>query len=288
MNKVFFTNVAVLGVGLVGASCALALKDRGLCGSVTGYGRNEAHLRRAQERSIIDAYRLDGREACAEADLVILATPVGLFTGLLEQIRGSLKKGALVTDVGSVKGCLVQELETAMPAGAQYIGSHPIAGGDTSGIDNARPDLFTGALCIITPTPRSDPQALERITALWQALGAEAVFLDPEMHDEIYGCVSHLPHLAAYALVNTVGDLNPGYLEYAGQGFRDTTRIALSSPEMWRDIALLNRDNLVKLIGLFKKNLDLLERLLAVEDGAGIEQEFLKARSLRRTLEHRG
>lgn len=285
MHKVFFDNVAVLGVGLIGASCALALKEKGLCRSVVGYGRTEEHLRRAQERSIIDGYRLESGEACSDADLVLLATPVGLFTGLLDQIRGSLKKGALVTDVGSVKGCLVQELETAMPEGVQYIGSHPIAGGDKSGIDAARPDLFSNALCIVTPTARSDRQALERIVALWQQLGATVELLDAEMHDEIYAAVSHLPHLVAYALVNAVGDLNPGYLEYTGQGFRDTTRIALSSPEMWRDIALLNRDNIVKLIRLFRNNLDTLERLIAGADGAGIEREFLKAQSLRRTLE---
>lgn len=285
MHDVFFNKTAILGVGLMGASCGLALKEKRLCTAIVGYGRREENLRQAKRRGIIDAYSLDSRAACEDADLVILATPVGLFSGLVEQIRPSLKKGALVTDVGSVKGCLVPAIEAVMPQGVEYIGSHPIAGGDRSGIEDARADLFSNALCIVTPTSRSDQKAMERVVELWRKLGARVELLDPDMHDEIYATVSHLPHLIAYALVNTVGDINPDYLDYTGQGFRDTTRIALSSPEMWRDIALLNRDNLIKFIGLFRNNLDTLERLLVAADDAGIEEEFRKAQALRRKLQ---
>ncbi|MEW6115524.1 MAG: prephenate dehydrogenase/arogenate dehydrogenase family protein [Nitrospirota bacterium] len=284
MHDFSFNKVAILGVGLIGASCALALKEKGLCRTVVGYGRREEHLQQAKERAIIDAYSLDSRKACRDADLVILATPVGLFTGLVEQIHGSLKKGALVTDVGSVKGTLVQELEVLMPDGVHYVGAHPIAGGDSSGIGEARADLFSEALCIVTPTRRTDPGATEKIITLWKQIGAKVELLDPERHDEIYAAVSHLPHIVAYALVNTVGDINAEYLTYAGQGFKDTTRIALSSPEMWRDIAILNRENLVRLIEMIRDNLEHMRNCIDTMDASCIDQEFNKAQALRKKL----
>jgi prephenate dehydrogenase len=283
-DGLFFNKAAVLGTGLIGASFALALREKNLCKTICGYGRKEENLKRAKERGIIDEYSLDAAKACEDADFVLLAVPVGLFGEIAAKIKGALKKGAIITDVGSVKGRLVNELESLMPQGVFYVGSHPIAGSDKSGIDDARPDLFHNARCIITPTERSDESAKKKITSLWEGLGAKAEIMDPMKHDEIYAVVSHFPHVIAYAIVNTVGEINSKYIEYAGKGFKDTTRIALSSPEMWRDISLFNKDNIVKAIDIFRKNLDKIEDMLDSSDASKLEDEFAKAQSLRKNL----
>ncbi|MBF0559729.1 MAG: prephenate dehydrogenase [Nitrospirae bacterium] len=213
-----------------------------------------------------------------------MASPVGSFKKLLYSMRDTLKQNSLVTDVGSVKGRLVSEMEALIPEGVRFIGSHPIAGSDSSGIAHARADLFEGARCIVTPTSRSDENAQRKIMSLWESFGARVEIMDPMLHDEIYAAVSHLPHLLAYALVNTVDDSNPEYLQYAGSGFKDTTRIALSSPELWRDITLMNRENLVALIDRLESNLDLMASLIKNADAEGIEREFSRAQSLRNKL----
>lgn len=280
----FFNKVTIIGVGLLGASFALALRESGLCKTIYGYGRSEGNLKRAKEKGIIDNYSLDATSACESSDLILLATPVGVFKDIIETVRTSLKKGAIVTDVGSVKGGLVYEIEELMPDGVYYIGSHPIAGSDKSGIDDAKADLFNNARCIVTPTENSNSTVKKIMVSLWESLGAKAETMEPYKHDEIYAAVSHLPHIVAYALVNTLGDINSDYIEYAGQGFKDTTRIALSSPEIWRDISIFNKDNLIRLIDIFRDNLDRIENLLKASDAAGIEEEFLKAQELRKRL----
>ncbi|KAB2833272.1 MAG: prephenate dehydrogenase/arogenate dehydrogenase family protein [Candidatus Dadabacteria bacterium] len=279
-----FNNVTILGVGLIGASLALALKEGKLCNSILGFGRNEDNLRRAQSRGIIDEYRMDAASAVELADLVVLATPVGTFRELIEAVRPGLRTGAAMLDVGSVKGTLVYDLETLMPEGVAYIGTHPIAGGDRSGIEDARADLFRYARCIVTPTENSDTDALRKVAMLWEAVGSRVEFMDPFKHDELYAAVSHLPHLLAYALVNTVGDFDDGAMQYAGQGFRDTTRIALSSPELWRDISILNRENILRVLGILRINLDRIEVLLKAGDQAGLDRELGKAQQLRMQL----
>jgi prephenate dehydrogenase len=283
-SPVFFRKVAVLGVGLIGASVALALRQRGECVEIHGYGRTEDHLTRARERRIIDEYSLDAAEACDHADLIVLATPVGAFNGILDRIRGIIQKGAVVTDVGSVKGGLVGKLEGLMPGGRYFVGAHPIAGGETSGAEEARADLFDGARCIVTPTDRTEGSALETVVALWESLGARVELMDPFTHDEIYAAVSHFPHLVAYALVNAVNRIDPRYVAYAGRGFRDTTRIALSPPELWKDIARMNRDNLLHVAQVFRQSLDRMTGCLEQGDIAGIEREFSEARQVRMRL----
>jgi len=227
---------------------------------------------------------MDAGKASEDADLVVLATPVGMFKDIGNAISSRLKKGTIVTDVGSVKGRLVYELESSVPEGTHYIGSHPIAGSERSGIDDARADLFSNARCIITPTEHSHAESLQAVSALWKGIGSKVEYMDPFRHDEIYAAVSHLPHIMAYALVNTVHAFDSACIEYAGPGFKDTTRIALSIPEIWRDITVLNRDNLIKLMKALKDNLDRLETMLASGDAAGIEKEFSEARQLRMGL----
>lgn len=282
--KIFFEKIAVLGVGLIGGSLALSLKQRGLCGSIVGFGRKEGSLRRAQELKIIDGYSLDAAKACMDADLIVFAVPVGLFKELALKAAAGLKKGAIVTDVGSVKGMLVFEMESLMPQGVRYVGSHPISGSENSGIEEARADLFEGAQCILTPTESTDRNALSSVTGLWSSVGCKTEEMTPLRHDEIYASVSHFPHMVAYALVNSIDSVDPEFIRYAGQGFKDTTRIAMSSPEIWRDISVHNRENLLKLSRLFRERLELFDRLLASGDAPGIEEEFRKAKEARSRL----
>ncbi len=279
-----FDRITILGVGLLGASFALALKKNGLCRTITGYGRNMENLQRAKERNIIDSFEQDPVAACRDSDLIMLSAPVGTFAGLVKAIVPALKKGSLLTDVGSVKGILVRELEKMMPKDVHYIGGHPIAGSDRSGIDSANAELFRNARCVITPTENSDPSALDKIQNLWKALGSEIIILNPEEHDRVYASVSHLPHLIAYAMVNTVAEMDRSYLDFSGKGFMDSTRIACSSEELWNDICLLNRDNIVEVLAVFQKNLDTLDQYLKAGDSDLLKAEFRKARILRENI----
>lgn len=278
-----FGRTAILGVGLIGASIAGALKQRKLTGHVAGFGRKEENLRKAKKLGFIDSYSLDPARVCDGADLVVFATPVETFAQLARTVSGSLKHGALVIDVGSVKN-IVYDMEGLMPPGTDFVGCHPIAGSERSGVEASSPELFEGALCIITRTPGTAVEGVEKAAGLWRAMGSEVEFLGPEEHDIIYGLVSHLPHLAAYAIVNTAGEADDGCLRFAGPGFMDTTRIALGSPELWSNICLLNRDNLLRFIEMFKGNLDSLSLCLKGGDREGLQRAFQKARRLRESI----
>jgi len=281
MRKPFFKRTTILGVGLLGASFSLALKKNGFCNEVIGYGRTEENLRKAKERGIIDAFENDPLKACTGSDLILFSTPVGSFIDIANKIKSSLGDNVIVTDVGSVKGHLVSAMESLMPEGAFFVGGHPIAGSARSGIDTADAELFKGARCIITPTENTDKQALETVTAVWENLGSRVTLINPDEHDKIYASVSHLPHLIAYVIMNTVADIDSSFLAFSGQGFVDTTRIASSSPELWRDICLLNKDNLLESLEIFKKNLDRVSQYLRAYDSESLEKDFQKARALR-------
>jgi prephenate dehydrogenase len=276
-----FDRVTILGVGFIGASFALALKKYGLCSEIVGYGRKEENLRRAQEKNILDSFDLDPAKACRGADLVVFATPVGTFVDLAKRVHESLRSYTIVTDVGSVKGKLVRDMEAILPEGVFFVGGHPIAGSDRSGIDTAAADIFDKATCIITPTGKTDTDALAKVIAVWETFGSLIALIDADEHDRIYAAVSHLPHLLAYEIVNTVADIDSSYLSFSGQGFKDTTRIASSHPELWRDICLLNKENLLEYVEIFKKNLDRVSQYLRALDSESLERDFKKARSLR-------
>jgi prephenate dehydrogenase len=279
-----FKKVTIFGIGLLGGSLATALKKFVPETYIIGCGRSLENLQRAKEMNVIDAFETNAASACRDSDLVILAVPVGSFLNLAKAISPALKKGAVLTDVGSVKGKLVREIEKLMPEEVYYIGSHPIAGSDRSGLDAASPDLFRNAKCIVTPTEKSSPAALGKIQAFWRILGAEIITLTPEKHDRIYASVSHLPHLVAYALVNAVADIDVTYLGFSGKGFSDSTRIAGSSEELWNDICFLNRENLAEALSVFRKNLDKIARCLDSGDAESLKGEIRKARTLRKSL----
>lgn len=282
-----FPRIVVFGVGLLGGSLAMALRKHGLASVIVGCGRSEANLRRAKALGIIDFWTTEPSDAVLDADLVVLATPVPAFAELVSRFRSSLKPGALVTDVGSVKGSMVSEIEAQMPEGICYIGSHPIAGGEASGCEAARADLFDGARCILTPTAASDPAALTAVAVLWRTIGMETVQMAPERHDEIYAMVSHFPHVAAYTLVNTVADSDTLALAFAGSGFRDATRIALSSPELWQGIVLANRDAVLQSARQFRQQLDRVIAAIELEDSTALEVLFSRAQLARQALPDR-
>jgi prephenate dehydrogenase len=235
-----FGTVAILGPGLIGGSLALALAERGLAKRLMIYARSP-HALDAIRTAGIDA-ELTGNpsEAVAEADVVILCVPIEAMAGLVHEFRDALKPGALVTDVGSVKGSVVRDIEPLLEDRALWIGSHPMAGSEQAGFAAARADLFEGATVILTPTKQTARNAQRRAEKFWTALGSNLAILSPEKHDQIVAAISHIPHLIAAALVNHA--VNFGDLDLAAGGFRDTTRVASGSPELWAEILLANGD----------------------------------------------
>jgi prephenate dehydrogenase len=287
---VHFKQVAIIGVGLIGGSLGLILRRNGLADRVIGIGRRVENLERAVELGAIDRHVAEAQEGVRGSDLVILATPVDTYGGHIKEWAHCLAPGAIVSDVGSVKGRLVEQSESAMPMGVHFVGAHPIAGKEKTGVEAASAQLFMGARCILTPTGKTDRSALEQIRQLWLETGALILTMDPHLHDEILGAVSHLPHAAAFALMNALADLRDQQLpaldlgRHSGGGLRDTTRIAASSPEMWRDIFLWNRDNIVSFIDGYTRALEELKQLIKAGDARGIEQSLERAKGEREKL----
>jgi prephenate dehydrogenase len=285
-----FKQMTIVGVGLIGGSLGMICKRKGLVESIIGAGRREENLRKAIELKAIDRYSHDLREAASGSDLLILATPVDSFESALKTCGPVLAPGAIVTDVGSVKGPLVGRMESLVPSGVSVVGAHPIAGKEKTGVAAASMELFHGARCILTPTPRSNPDAIARIRFLWEATGARVSEMDPDLHDRVLGAVSHLPHVVAFALVNAVAALQDSHSAgldlqaFAGAGYRDTTRIAASSPEMWRDICLWNRDNIVSQIELYQACLDKLKALIKAGDAAALIRELERVKERRESI----
>lgn len=288
-----FTQVTIIGVGLIGGSLGMILRRKGLATRVIGVGRRVENLKAAVELGAIDRYVVDSKDAVRDADLIVLATPVDTYDRHLKEWASCLKKGAIVTDVGSVKGFLVEQAERAMPTGVHFVGAHPIAGKEKTGVAAGSAELFMGARCIVTPTHTTDPQALEQIRMMWQETGSVVLTMEPHLHDRILGAVSHLPHVAAFALINALAEIRDQQIpsldlaSHSGGGLRDTTRIAASSPEMWRDIFLWNRENVVTFIEAYERSLGQLKQLIRVGDAAGIEKELERARGEREGLSAR-
>jgi prephenate dehydrogenase len=226
-------------------------------------------------------------DAVKGADLVVLASPVGTFESVAREIGPHLKKGAILTDVGSVKGGLVSRIEKVLPSGIHFVPGHPIAGKEKFGVSEATDTLFRGAKCILTPTKKTDTAAVETVREMWTAAGAHVLLLDPDLHDRIFAAVSHMPHIAAFAMMCAVADLNTGtddYVNFSGAGFKDFTRIAASSPEIWRDICLMNRENVVEMLDRFLFSLNRLKRDLVAQDGNNLEKHLKIASDARRGL----
>jgi len=280
--------LAVIGVGLIGGSFAMALREAGRVGSVVGVGRGRANLDAALARGIVDrAVTLDEEwtRAIAGADLVLLATPVGEFRALFSALGARLAPHAIVTDAGSTKESVIAAARAHLGgAFARFVPGHPIAGTEHSGASAAFATLFRDRNVVLTPTAVTDRAALATVAGLWSACGAQVRELDPAVHDRIFAAVSHLPHLLAFALVDMLASRADcdDVFRFAASGFRDFTRIAASSPEMWRDISLANRDALVAAIEAYRAQLDTVAAMVASVDGAGLEALFARAAAARR------
>ncbi len=280
----FFERVAVIGVGLIGGSFSLALKEKKLCRHVVGVGRGAANLKLALERGIVDSIESDIAVAVRDADLVLVSTPVLQFENTFQKIKNILKPEALVTDAGSTKRDVVATARATLGAKiVQFIPAHPIAGAERSGAGAANAELFRGRRVVLAPLAENRPQDVEAIAALWSATGARVSRMTPEEHDQVFAAVSHLPHLLAYALVSDVGGRpNSAQLfSYAGGGFRDFTRIASSHPEMWRDICVANRDRILDELHSYEKKLQAIGQMLETKDAAALEALFAGARAAR-------
>lgn len=282
------TRLVVLGVGLIGGSFALALRAAGQVAEVVGVGRGEANLATAVELGIVDRYRRladDWPGELAGADLVVIAAPVAQYPPLFAAMAGRLGPATLVTDAGSTKQDVIAAAR-ALPAAefARFVPAHPIAGTEHSGAAAAFATLFADRNVVLTPVAETDPAAVARVGALWQCCGARLRTLSPAAHDRVFAAVSHLPHLLAFALVDACAARadRDDIFRFAASGFRDFTRIAASSPEMWRDIALANRPALLQEIAAFRAQLDRVTAMLEAGDGAALAQVFERARTARR------
>lgn len=276
--------VTLVGVGLLGGSLGLALRQRRLAGQVAGYVRRAESVKECEALGIVDRADTDLWRAVEQAALVVLCTPIAQMRELMERMLPKLAPGALVTDVGSVKASVVAELDPlAARVGARFVGSHPMAGAEKTGPAAARADLFEGAICVVTPTGQTPPDAVARIEQLWRDVGGVPLRLGAELHDDLVSRSSHLPHVVAAGLASYV--LSPVHPKeqamLCANGFRDTTRIASGSPEMWRDISLANRRNLARVLGVFIEDLQEFQLALDNQDARAIEEFFAKARERR-------
>ena len=279
-----FRKITIIGVGLLGGSIGLAARQRRLAGEVAGFVRRAASLKDCERAGAVDYATTDLCAAVSDADLVILCTPLAQMRALVKQFLPALKRGAIITDVGSVKADVVRELESLIQkSGAHFIGSHPMAGGEKTGVLAARADLFECAVNILTPTKKSNATAIRKLERFWKSLGARTLRLDAVQHDLLVSRTSHLPHVVAAALANLV--LNPtspkSQATLCATGFRDTTRIASGSPVMWRDIALANRKNLSRSVDALVGELKKFQTALKTGNGKSAETFFETAKSRR-------
>lgn len=282
-----FQKMVVAGVGLIGGSLALDMRRRGLVKEIVGYGRTEANLKVARRKCIIDGYFLKEEEIPTDTDFLMLGTPVQTIVPLTAAFLPRLRRGCIVSDVGSVKGDIVRGMEKLLPAGIHFVGAHPIAGSEQWGAEAARENLFMGRLCILTPTRKTNRAALKKMDNLWRSVGSYVEVINANKHDRILGVVSHLPHMAAFALVNALDqtDLDGVDLKrFCAGGFKDITRIASSRPELWRDICLLNRRAVSRSLSTYIRNLERMKRWIDHGNGRALDREFVNANEVRKQL----
>lgn len=291
-----FETVAIWGVGLLGGSLGLALRERGLAGRVIGIGRNPERLAAARAKGLCDETTLDAAEGLRDADLAVLCAPVSVIAQMIADLAPLFKDGAIVTDVGSTKRRIVEAAERAMPPDRHFVGSHPMSGAEKSGLEHARADLYEGNACFLTPTADTNAEALAELGRLWSALGSRIIITDPARHDEIVAGISHAPHLASSALAHlalALGEEENFLSAVAGNGFWDMTRLAEGDPGMWREICAENRDAIgAQLERLIDALSQARRRLAAGEDlGEWLEQARearLEWRKLAKAPEHSG
>ncbi len=271
-----FQQMTIIGVGLIGGSLARAARERGLVGRFVGAGRRVENLEIALKLGVVDQIETDHLAAVRGSDIVVIGTPVQAAVNVVRSILPVMEEGAILTDVGSVKGPFVRAVEEMALGSVRFVGGHPIAGTEQSGVEASFATLYENHRTILTPTEKTAPEAVDALRALWEGVGAHVDILEPEKHDRILADISHLPHLVAYALVNAA--LSGGGIAYAAGGFRDFTRIASSNPEMWRQISLDNRGALLASLRGFEESLSELRSAVERGDGDALDEAFQRAR----------
>ncbi|MFN4088303.1 MAG: prephenate/arogenate dehydrogenase family protein [Alphaproteobacteria bacterium] len=287
-DEPLFERIALIGIGLIGSSLARAVRRAGVARRLVACDSSEDVRRAVARLGIADEVSGSIPEAVRGADLVIVCTPVGTFADIGEAMRPALAPGAIVSDTGSVKQCVVRDLGPSIPEGVHFVPGHPIAGTEHSGPEAGFAELFDGRWCILTPPPGTDRAAVDRVAELWRRCGAMIEVMDPGHHDQVLAVTSHLPHLIAFTIVGTASDLGEHLqqevVQFAASGFRDFTRIAASDPIMWRDIFLNNRDALLEVSQRMQEDLARLQRAIRWGEGEEIEQRIRRTREIRRKL----
>lgn len=280
-SDLLFDTVAIVGVGLIGGSLASAIKGRGVAKTVVGVGRNQGRLDEARAKKLIDEGTTDLASAAARADFLVFCTPVDRIVEGVQDAAKTCRSGTLITDAGSVKGSICRGLADGLPAGVEFVGSHPLAGSEQRGFENVVPGLFEGRVCVVTPTAESSKKAVAKIWDFWQGLGMRVREMPPEAHDRILAETSHLPHLAAAALAAT---LMPEDHPFAAGGFRDTTRIASGDPEVWTAILLDNAKEVLNRLAHYDESLKAFRRAIESQDAAEIQRLLTRAKACRDAL----
>ena len=287
-----FDKIALIGLGLIGSSISHAVRRGGLAGRLVGSARSAQTRETALRIGLVESVHEDPAEAVVGADLVILCVPVGSCGAIAQAMKPGLRSGAIVTDVGSVKGSVVADVAPHLPDDVHFIPGHPIAGTEHSGPESGFPELFQDRWCILTPPKGASQEATDRLQAFWQALGSNVDIMSPAHHDLVLAITSHLPHLIAYNIVNTAAHLervaDAEVIKYSAGGFRDFTRIAASDPTMWRDVFLNNKDAVLEMLGRFTEDLTQLQRAIRYSEGDELFQTFADARRIRHGIVEAG
>lgn len=288
MSTPLFGTICLVGIGLINSSIARVARLHGLAARIVTLDASEQACETALRLGIVDAAGSDPAALLAEADLVMVGTPVGAMGAVGQAIGPHLKAGAIVSDVGSVKMAVVRDLLPHLPEGVHFVPGHPIAGTEHSGPEAGFAELFQGRWCILTPLPGTDPGAIDKVTQLWTAMGSMIEIMEPLHHDKVLAITSHLPHLIAYTIVGTAsdleGDLQQEVIKFSASGFRDFTRIAASDPIMWRDIFLNNKEAVLEIIQRFTEDLTALQRAIRWGEAETLETHFRETRAIRRAI----
>ena len=288
MGAPLFDRVALLGIGLIGSSLAHVLRRRGLAGHIAGHAKSRRTRDKAVELGLVDSIHDDAAGAVGGADLVMICVPVGAYAEIAAAIAPALAKGAIVSDVGSVKQAVVRDVGPYLPDGVHFVPGHPVAGTEHSGPESGFAELFVDRWCILTPPPGTDTAAVEKLSELWRRCGSQVEIMEPAHHDAVLAITSHLPHLIAYTIVGTATDLEgttqKEVIKFSAGGFRDFTRIAASDPVMWRDVFLNNREAVLEMLGRFTEDLTALQRAIRWGEGDKLEALFTRTRAIRRGI----
>ncbi len=286
--KQLFKKITIIGLGLIGGSIGLALKRAGSTAQLIGVARSQKTLDIALERNLVERVEIDIVKSVEDADLVILATPLSSFKKIILEVSHNLKPGCIVTDTGSSKLKVIEELSNVIPMGVSFIPGHPIAGTELSGPEAGFAELFDDRWCVLTPTEDTNKDALNSIRLLWEEMGSKVEIMNPEHHDRVLAITSHIPHLIAYNIVGTANDLanvtNKEVVKYSAGGFRDFTRIAASDPKMWRDIFLYNDEAVLEMLSFFSKDLMKLKKAIEEKDSDLLQTFFENTREVRKNI----